>query len=129
MPKKPPAKPTAPVADESDVRFLPVIDAFASTEGFSLMESNSRAMRGLMLNGKSFGMSTHGRLVLKLNEQRAVELIADGTAAQFYPSPGKPMKGWVEITDTKADWVALAKEALALASTAGKKSKPRSLPG
>jgi hypothetical protein len=27
-------------------------------------ESKSGAMRGLMLNGKSFGMSTHGRFVL-----------------------------------------------------------------
>ena len=123
MPKKSPSIPTAPVKDESDVRFVPVVDAFAKTEGFSLMESRSRAMRGLMLNGKSFGMSTHGRLVLKLNEQRAAELITAGTAAQFYPSPGKAMKGWVDITNAKADWVALAKEAQALAA-AGKKSKP-----
>jgi hypothetical protein len=117
MPKKSFARPSAPVDDASDARFLPVIDAFAKTDGFSLMESKSRAMRGLMLNGKSFGMSTHGRLVLKLSEQRAVELIAAGTAAQFYPSPGKPMKGWVEITDANADWVALAKEAHAIART------------
>jgi hypothetical protein len=123
MPKKSPSTPRTPVKDESDVRFVPVVDAFAKTEGFSLMESKSRAMRGLMLNGKSFGMSTHGRLVLKLNDLRAAELITAGTAAQFHPSPGKPMKGWVEITNADADWVALAKEAQALAA-AGKKSTP-----
>jgi hypothetical protein len=126
MPKKSPATTEAPAADESDARFVPVVHAFAKTEGFSCMESKSRAMRGLMLNGKSFGMSTHGRLILKLNEQRAVELITVGTAAQFYPSPGKPMKGWVEITNAKADWVALAKEAQALAAATGKKPKPKS---
>jgi hypothetical protein len=123
MPKKSPAQPSAHVDDESDARFLPVIEAFAKTDGFSLMESKSRAMRGLMLSGKSFGMSTHGRLVLKLNEQRAAELITAGRATQFYPSPGKPMKGWVEITEADSGWVALAKEAYAFASGATKKSK------
>jgi hypothetical protein len=109
------------VRDEADPRFEPVAKAFARTRGFSLMESKSRAMRGLMLNGKSFGMSSHGRLILKMNEARATALIAKGIAKPFAPSPGKVMKGWLEVTHPKADWVALAKEALALAAAGGVK--------
>jgi hypothetical protein len=107
------------VTDEADPRFEPVAKAFARTRGFSLMESKSRAMRGLMLNGKSFGMSSHGRLILKMNEARATALIAKGVAKPFAPSPGKVMKGWLEVTHPRADWVALTKEALALAAAAG----------
>jgi hypothetical protein len=55
------------MADQADPRFEPLAKAFARTRGFSLMESKSRAMRGLMLNGKSFGMSSHGSLILKMN--------------------------------------------------------------
>jgi hypothetical protein len=79
------------------------------------MQSESGAMRGLMLNGKSFGMSSHGRFMLKLTEDRATELIADGIGKPFSPSAGRVMKAWIEITSPKADWVALAKEALRLA--------------
>ena len=49
-----------PVAllDEADPRFDPVVKALAHTPGFSLMQSKSGAMRGLVLEGKSFGMSS-----------------------------------------------------------------------
>ena len=120
MAKKASAKPV--VTDEADPRFEPVAKAFARTPGFSLMESKSQATRGMMLNGKSFGMSSHGRLILKMNEARAAALIAKGVAGPFRPAPGRVMKGWIEVTHREADWVALAKEALALAS--GKGVKP-----
>lgn len=100
---------------EADPRFLPVAKALARIPGFSLMESKSGAMRGMMLNGKSFGMSSHGRFILKLDEERAQALIADGTGKPFSPSAGRTMKGWLEVTHAKADWVALAKQALRLA--------------
>jgi hypothetical protein len=51
-------------------RFVPVAKALARTTGFSLMESKSGAMRGMRLNGTSFGMSSHGRFILKLTEDR-----------------------------------------------------------
>lgn len=117
MAKKASAK-TA-VRDEADPRFEPVAKAFAGTRGVSLMESKSRATRGLMLNGKSFGMSSHGRLILKMNEARATALISTGIARPFCPSPGKVIKGWLEVTHPEADWVALAKEALELAAAGG----------
>jgi hypothetical protein len=124
MPKKAPPKKPA-VFDEADPRFEPVARAFARTPGFSLMESKSRATRGLMLNGKSFGMSSHGRLILKLDEERAGALIADGIGKPFSPSAGRVMKGWIDITHPKADWVALAKEAYRCARAAKKPSGKR----
>jgi hypothetical protein len=62
---------------EADPRFVPVAKEFARSPGFSLIESKSGATRGLMLNGKWIGMSTHGRFVLKLNPERAAALIAE----------------------------------------------------
>lgn len=100
---------------EADPRFEPVAKAFAKAPGFSLMESKSKGSRGLMLNGKSFGMSHHGRFVLKLDEKLAARHLAAGIAKQFYAAPNRPMKGWIEVTDPKADWVKLAKEAYRLA--------------
>jgi hypothetical protein len=114
--RKPPKPKPGKAADEADPRFEPVAKAFVRTPGFSLMESKSRATRGLMLNGKSFGMSSHGRLILKLDEERAEALIADGTAKPFGASPGKVMKGWIDVTHPKANWVALAKEAQRIAA-------------
>jgi len=110
---------------EADPRFVPVAKAFARTPGFSLMESKSGGLRGMMLNGKSFGMSSHGRLIVKLTEERAATLIADGVGEPFTPSAGRVMKSWVEVTDPDADWVALAKEAHRLAAAAQKSAKPK----
>src|SRR5438445_5939139 len=104
MPKKASAKRPVAAADEADPRFEPVAKAFARTPGFSLMESKSGAMRGLMLNGKSFGMSSHGRFILKLDEPRAAALIAQGIGKPFSPSPGKIMKGWIEVTAAPSKW-------------------------
>ena len=112
---------SASPGEEADPRFEPVADAFAGVIGFSLMESKSRATRGLMLDGKSFGMSSHGRLILKLTDQRASELVSEGVGRPFYPSPERHLKGWIEIIDPQADWVALAQEAYRIATARGAK--------
>jgi TfoX/Sxy family transcriptional regulator of competence genes len=113
--------------EEADPRFVPVAEAFAGVPGFSLMESKSGAMRGLMHEGKSFGMSSHGRFVLKLDEERVAALVAEGTGKPLRPGAGRVMKGWIEVTSSTADWVALAREAHRLAAVArrppAKKSK------
>ncbi len=100
--------------DVADPRFEPVAKGLSRSPGFSLMENKSKSMRGLMRNGKSFGMSSHGRFILKLDEGRAAELIADGTGKPFR-SGARVMKGWVEVTGPRANWVKLAKEAYGLA--------------
>jgi len=52
------------------------------------MQSKSRATRGMMLHGKSFGMSTHGRFILKLNDARTTEL-SPSLGKSFSPAPGR----------------------------------------
>jgi hypothetical protein len=116
-------KSAAPLA-EADPRFLPVAKAFARTPGVTLMDSQSGALRGLMLHGKSFGMSSHGRLVLKLTEERAAALVSEGVGKPFSPSAGRVMKGWVEVTAPDASWVRLAKEAHRLAAASKPPAKP-----
>jgi hypothetical protein len=123
MPKKNSARRDEAV-EVADPRFVPVAKAFARTPGFSLMESKSGAMRGLMLDGKSFGMSQQGRFILKLDEERVAALVAEGVGEPFRPSEGRVMKGWLEVTAPAATWVKLAKEAHRLA--AAEKPRPRS---
>src|SRR5271169_1789009 len=125
MAKRTPAKTSRKPLDEADPRFVPVARAFARVPGFSLMESKSGAMRGLMLNGKSFGMSSNGRFILKLTEARAAALIAEGIGKAFSPSDGRSMKGWIEVTHPDADWVALAEEAHLAAPSKPKTKRPK----
>ncbi len=116
-------KKSPPVRPGPDPRFEPVLKALKRRSGFSLMQDKSGAMRGLMLNGKSFGMSSHGRFIVKLDEPRVAALIATGIGKPFAASAKRVLKAWVEITDPKADWVALGKEALRLMASAGKPKK------
>ena len=125
MPKPKTAKTRGALLEEADARFVPVTKALARTTGFSLMQSKSGAMRGLVLDGKSFGMSSHGRLILKLTEERTAQLTSEGVGKPFSPSAGRVMKGWIEITHPKADWVALAKEAHRIAASARTVKKSR----
>ncbi len=116
MPKKTSARRDDEDVEGADPRFVPVAKAFARTPGFSLMESKSGRMRGLMLHGKSFGMSQQGRFILKLNEERVAALIAEGMGEPFRPTAGRVMKGWLEVTAPESTWVKLAKEAHRLAA-------------
>jgi hypothetical protein len=127
MAKDTSAKKGAAPLGEADPRFESVVKAFARTPGVSLMQSKSGAMRGLLLHGKSFGMSSHGRLLLKLTEERAAALTSEGVGKPFRPSAGRVMKGWIEVTHPKANWVTLAREAhrLAVASKAPAKVSRR----
>jgi hypothetical protein len=51
-------------------------------------------------------MSYHGRFILKLTAERAAALLAEGVGKPFSPAPGRVMKGWLEVTDQAAAWVA-----------------------
>jgi hypothetical protein len=102
---------TARSGEGADPRFEPVVKALAKSPGFTLMESKSGAMRGLMRDGKSFGMSQHGRFIVKLEQERVADLIARGVGKPFSPGAGRVMKGWIEVTDPKANWVWLGTDA------------------
>jgi hypothetical protein len=104
-----------PSREGPDARFDPVMAAFVKRPGVTVMGSKSGALRSLMKSGKAFAMSSHRRFVLKLNDDRAAALIEGGIGQPFEHGPGRPMKGWIQVTSPKADWLALAEEAYGLA--------------
>jgi hypothetical protein len=68
--------------------------------------------RALRVDGRIFAMlDSKGRFVVKLPRTRADDLHARGQAIHFEPVPGRPMKEWLVVTDVKASWLALAREA------------------
>ena len=56
-----------------------------------------------------------GMLVVKVGEDRAEALLADGTAAPFMPN-GRPFRAWIRMpADAAAEWNTLVEEAYVLA--------------
>ncbi len=64
---------------------------------------------GLRLGTKFFAMVWHDRLVVKLPEATAAQVLAQG-GEPFEPMPGRRMGGWV-VPGPAADWIALAEAA------------------
>jgi hypothetical protein len=68
--------------------------------------------RALRVDGRIFAMlDSKGRFVVKLPRARADELLAHAQGIHFEPVPARPMMEWVVVTDVKASWSALAREA------------------
>jgi predicted DNA-binding protein (MmcQ/YjbR family) len=66
----------------------------------------------LKVNGKIFAMiSSKGKFVVKLSEERVNELIAAGKGSRFDPGRSRAMKEWLVVTADHALWIPLAKEA------------------
>jgi hypothetical protein len=74
---------------------------------------------GLMARGKLFACLTRDQaLLLKLPSERVAALIGAGDGRTFEPRPGRVMSEWVVVgADSQADWMALAREALAFAQS------------
>jgi hypothetical protein len=68
---------------------------------------------GLRIHRKIFVMLVRGELVVKLPAARCAELAAEGVGRAFENGKGRPMKEWLVLTASPADWSALADEALA----------------
>lgn len=71
----------------------------------------------LKVQHKIFAMLVKGRLVAKLPRQRVDALIAVGVGERFDPGHGRVMREWLAVdANDEADWLALAREALAFVS-------------
>lgn len=67
---------------------------------------------GLSVNGKYFAMLYKAKLVVKLSEARATQLVAGGEGEPFDPGHGRVMREWVAVSPTKVGaWPRLAREA------------------
>jgi hypothetical protein len=71
------------------------------------------ASEGLRVDGRFFVASVHGRLLVKLPQQRVQELISAGMEAPFESGKGRVMKEWALVyPSTSRRWPALADESL-----------------
>ena len=92
--------------------FRRVLEALGETAGVET--GRMFGSDALKVGGKVFSICVKDRLVVKLPEQRAKELIQRKLAAPFDPGHGRIMKEWVAIApDTPLDWTAISKESKA----------------
>jgi hypothetical protein len=101
---------------EVDPGFAPVAKAFAKDP--LVTSGKMMSSFGLKVSGKIFAMMAHGAFVAKLPKDRVAELVAGKKGAYFDPrKDGRLMKEWVSISDRKAPWLDLAKEAYRFVKT------------
>ena len=100
--------PTAPAG------FAPVVAAFAKSKAVTLEKGWGAGNFVLKVRKKIFVMTIKDDLVAKLPAARVAELVGEGAGRPFDPRKnGRVMKEWVVVPPKAADWVALAREALA----------------
>jgi TfoX/Sxy family transcriptional regulator of competence genes len=68
--------------------------------GGPVTEGTMFGAKGLRTGRKFFAIWWHERLVAKLPAQRLAALVADGQAEQFEPMDGRPMNGWVLLSES-----------------------------
>ncbi len=94
----------------------PVVDAY---EKQADLARNKFGKNGLKTRaGKLFALFTQGTLVVKLPMQRVAALVEEGIGKPFDPGHGRLMKEWLTVTDPKASWIDLTKEAFAFVDSA-----------
>jgi hypothetical protein len=71
----------------------------------------------LNVGGKIFAMLVKGKFVAKLPKERVDALVNSGVGEHFDPGHGRLMKEWVALSNARASWVALAKEACTFVKT------------
>ncbi len=100
----------------SVAELAPVVAAYSK----QLEEAGSKfGKNGLKTwDGKLFALFTQGTLVVKLPNERVAALVSERIGTPFDPGHGRLMKGWLTVTDAKASWSTLAREAHAFVSGA-----------
>ena len=103
--------------DPVERRFAAIVEALSGTPGVILGAQGKKGFgsSALQVNGHIFAMlSSSGRFVVKLPKQRVEALEAAGVGGKFDPGRGRLMKEWLAVDPaSNADWLALAREALA----------------
>jgi hypothetical protein len=103
---------------EAERRYAALLTAIAGTPGVS-QETGGRKGFGstgqLKVHGRIFAMLVRGALVVKLPREEVDRAVATRLGVRFEPrNDGRLMKEWLVVpTSSKADWLALARQALA----------------
>jgi hypothetical protein len=105
------AKRKSDETQESDPRFVPVVDAFARERSVSRGGGKGFGSRALKVKGKIFAMSSKGQFVVKLPKERVGALAAAGKGEYFDPGHGRLMKEWLAVEAGRMSWLELAREA------------------
>jgi hypothetical protein len=113
-PKRRPAPGRAVSADLFEAAAAPVL------RDRRVARARMFGVEGLRVAGKVFAMVVKGRLVAKLPAGRVLELVDSGAGAPFDPGHGRTMKEWVSVDPARADWGAIAPEALGFVASEGK---------
>jgi hypothetical protein len=107
----------APSSDATPIetRFALLVVAMADEPGVELASGRRGFGRGtLQVGGHIFAMISHGRLVLKLPNDRVAELIATGAGGPFDAGKGTPLAEWIALDSADDEtWRHLAREAAA----------------
>ena len=99
-------------ATEIDLRYVPVVEAFAERRGVSRENRKGFGSGALKVKGKIFAMmSSKRQFVVNLPKNRVDELVNLGKGQRFDPGHGRIMKEWFVVGEGKENWVELAKEA------------------
>ena len=100
-------------------RFARTVTALRSHSGVTPPSNAPQSKKrfgssGLRINDKIFAMiSSKGKFVVKLPQQRVDALIASGEGKRFDPGHGRLMKEWLTVETTSDElWLRLAKEAM-----------------
>jgi len=100
-------------------RFAQIVKALRSHSGVTPPSDATQSKKrfgssGLKIDNKIFAMiSSKGKFVVKLPQQRVDALINDGKGKRFDPGHGRLMKEWLVVETTSEElWLRLAKEAM-----------------
>lgn len=97
----------------ADPRLVGIVSEF---ENRRKMASRKFGSNGLKVNGKLFALFTQSTIVVKLPPARVSILVGQGDGEPFDPGQGRLMRGWLTVTNPRASWLDLVKEALQFVS-------------
>jgi hypothetical protein len=102
-------------------RYAHIVEVLTRNQGvtFGSMGKRGFGSSALKVNDKIFAMlDSRGKFVVKLSRQRVDTLVSAGDGERFDPGHGRLMKEWLAVAPTsKAEWLDLAKEAMAFVAS------------
>lgn len=95
---------------KTNVFFEPLTKKFLKETGVA--EKKMFGTTALTFKGKVFAFPWKGNLILKLPQDRVMEIVSSKSGVYFDPGHGRTSKEWIEVKSAAQDkWLKLAQEA------------------